>query len=300
MSNKLYYVYKITNKLNGKFYIGKHIQSEKESFDLYYGSGKLIKSAISKYGKENFKKEILEICNKDNLSEREKYWIDALKALTFGYNLSFGGEGGNSTIGTKVYTNGVDRLYLKNFDKAPKGFYLGTPKYSITQRINMSIGCRGKNKNHIPWNKGKDVNNDSVRKNAENARQTILKTGILKGENNPRAKTFLFISPKGEKFEVTGNLRNFCKEHNISMNLVKKFLNKGQIVLSSHNTHKETITLNSVGWEIKCDDKNSVANAKIKREKLYKILYDKNLLTKRQKNINKIQKFIDLKQADKR
>ena len=66
-------IYEIKNKINGKIYIGQHSSDELES---YWGSGKLIKRAIDKYGIENFKRTILERCStKDELNEREKYWI---------------------------------------------------------------------------------------------------------------------------------------------------------------------------------------------------------------------------------
>lgn len=52
------YIYKTTNLINGKFYIGKH---KSEKYDpSYYGSGKIIRLAIKKYGLENFKNEVLE------------------------------------------------------------------------------------------------------------------------------------------------------------------------------------------------------------------------------------------------
>lgn len=52
-----YTIYKTTNLLNGMFYIGKH-QTEDPN-DSYLGSGVYLKRAIAKYGKCNFKKEVL-------------------------------------------------------------------------------------------------------------------------------------------------------------------------------------------------------------------------------------------------
>lgn len=83
-------VYKTTNLINGKFYIGQDSNNNPE----YIGSGTVLKQAIKKYGKENFKKEILEHCeNQDHLNEREKYWIKKTNALRDGYNLAEGGFG---------------------------------------------------------------------------------------------------------------------------------------------------------------------------------------------------------------
>tara|TARA_Y100001938_G_scaffold131676_1_gene189067 strand:- start:1629 stop:2450 length:822 start_codon:yes stop_codon:yes gene_type:complete len=88
------YIYKITNLVNGKVYIGLKTSSVEDSID-YYGSGKLIKYAIKKYGKDRFKKDILErdINDYEYLCEREIYWIGYYNSINGGYNLTEGGGG---------------------------------------------------------------------------------------------------------------------------------------------------------------------------------------------------------------
>ncbi len=88
------YIYITTNLINGKQYLGQH---RSQVYDpLYKGSGKILKNAINKYGKENFYTEVLEWCYSDNeLSEREKYWIEYFNAVEDKnwYNLIPGGGG---------------------------------------------------------------------------------------------------------------------------------------------------------------------------------------------------------------
>lgn len=88
------YIYKTTNLLNGKIYIGQHKWSS-DSIDCnYFGSGKLIVEAINTYGIENFKCEILCWCKTEKeLEEKEIFYIDKLKSTTDydNYNISDGG-----------------------------------------------------------------------------------------------------------------------------------------------------------------------------------------------------------------
>lgn len=87
------YIYKTTNLINGMIYVGQHkaINFSK----IYKGSGKLITEAFKKYGKENFKVELLEWCEtKEELDEKEKYWVKyfGLPNFNIGYNISKGGQ----------------------------------------------------------------------------------------------------------------------------------------------------------------------------------------------------------------
>lgn len=93
-----FYVYKTTNLINGKIYVGKHRWSKEGLDENYHGSGKYLQNAIRKYGIENFKTEILEYTSSEEENcIREKFWIAKLNTLSpNGYNLTPGGEGGTS------------------------------------------------------------------------------------------------------------------------------------------------------------------------------------------------------------
>lgn len=88
---KYHIIYKVTNIITNKFYVGMH--TTKNLHDGYLGSGKIIKSSVKKYGKENHKLEILEFCeNREQLIQREKEIITAeFISQPFCMNLQLGG-----------------------------------------------------------------------------------------------------------------------------------------------------------------------------------------------------------------
>lgn len=88
------YIYKTTNLINGKIYIGRH--KAKTISKSYKGSGILLKEAINKYGKDNFLCEVIDTAEtEDELNSLEIYWIDYYNArdLSIGYNIAAGGFG---------------------------------------------------------------------------------------------------------------------------------------------------------------------------------------------------------------
>ena len=91
-------VYKTTNLINGKFYIGQHKTNNLE--DGYLGSGKLLQRAIKKYGVENFKREILMYC--DNQTDMSFYEKQLVELSQNSYNLCPGGRGGALRTGVKL------------------------------------------------------------------------------------------------------------------------------------------------------------------------------------------------------
>lgn len=89
-----YTIYKVTNKLNGKFYIGKH--QTLNPLDSYFGSGRAIMNAIKLHGKENFFKEILfDFDTEAEMNSKERELVtEELVANPLSYNIGVGGEGG--------------------------------------------------------------------------------------------------------------------------------------------------------------------------------------------------------------
>lgn len=123
---KKHYIYLTTNLINGKKYIGKHYG---ELNDDYLGSGNLIKLAINKYGKENFKKEILFISSDEQENnQKEKEFIkvfNAVKDKNF-YNIHEGGEGGNTTAG---WSEEQKKLYSEKMSIKYSG--INNPRYGV-------------------------------------------------------------------------------------------------------------------------------------------------------------------------
>lgn len=93
-------IYKITNNITGKMYVGKTSTTLKKRWKHHCYQGKsnrciYLKNAIKKYNKENFSHEIIEECSKDIVDSREIYWIAKLNTLApLGYNLRGGGDSG--------------------------------------------------------------------------------------------------------------------------------------------------------------------------------------------------------------
>lgn len=91
-------IYKITNNINNKCYIGQSIEIEhrfqehKKLYNWKREKNKILYQAFQKYGIENFTFEIIETCKKEELDKKEQYWINFYNSYKNGYNMTSGGE----------------------------------------------------------------------------------------------------------------------------------------------------------------------------------------------------------------
>lgn len=196
------YIYKTTNLVNNKIYIGQHKSS---TFNFKYkGSGTILREAFKKYEKENFHVEILEVCEtQEELNEKEIYYIDLYNSRNpdIGYNISQGGHERfftgmkhteeskkkmsekalnrphpPTTKGRVCYTNGKVNKLLKEDEVEEyisKGFYKG----------------KTLPENYVVWNKGlTKETNSSMRKLSEDRKERLKNGEVIGYCNNKMCK----------------------------------------------------------------------------------------------------------------
>lgn len=208
MDSKIYYtIYKITNTINGKFYIGMHKTNNLD--DGYMGSGKYIKRAIEKYGIENFTKEILFIFdNENNMKSKEAELVteELCKSNTC-YNICPGGHGGFgyinnheekkkwSSIGGKISAHiGINNIQLvrqkrkrdKDYDKKIRSAISSGIKKSLAEGNFVTAGYHSMlGKKHTNETKKKMSKSSIGSKNSQYGTMWITN-----GQENRKIKKF--------------------------------------------------------------------------------------------------------------
>jgi len=234
------YIYSITNNINNKKYVGKCERPSNKS-NYYFGSGLLINSAIKKYGKENFTKEILEDnLTKENICEREIYWIKILNTNSkYGYNLTDGGDGINNPseeIRKKLSELGKKRIGELNNRYGSK---LTEEHIQILRDVNSGKKMSEEVKQKISIKKkGFKMSDETKKKMSENRIGKKLPEHIRKkmSENKPNKIKVVKIDKKTkivlcvyESLKLA-SLDSGVKIPNISMCINKKLKSSGGFI----------------------------------------------------------------------
>lgn len=224
-------IYKTINLINDKIYVGK----DKNNNPKYLGSGLILKKAIKKYGRCNFKKEILDYCNSEKeLNEKEIYWIKKLNSVNTGYNLLEGGQGGavkgrklsdktkkkisNSLIGHLVSSEtkykmsqngkGISRNKGKKLSKETKQKISESQKgrkLSEETKKKISINQKGIKKEKLlgrkPWNKG-IAHTEETKKKISISRRGISSTKGRKLSDETKKKISQKLIGKKQSIET--------------------------------------------------------------------------------------------------
>lgn len=167
-------VYKTTNLISGKIYIGVH--SSIDEHDSYLGSGVALKNAVKKYGKDKFKRETLfTFGNIDDAYMKECELVDSVfVAREDTYNLTIGGQGGTRKFKDPCKTN---------------------------ERISLSQKARMSSLEYTPWNLGRkcpEIGNKPA--------MTRKKRGIsYAGKNNPMYGVDLRDKLTDDEIKLWGN-----------------------------------------------------------------------------------------------
>lgn len=241
------YIYKTINLINGKIYIGKH--NAKNIQNTYLGSGVVLNYAIKKYGKNNFYKQILEICScEDELNKKEKYWINILNSQNkeIGYNITNGGSGAegykhNPEIIKKLSENHASKKIGYVFPMQGKKHTAKTKqkismankgkKRSEDVKKKMSESRKGKNNNMY----GRKHTKESIKKMSE------VKKGKTFSDEHKRK-----ISENHSRHNLgktaSKETREKISKNNARAMLGRKLSNQAKRKISKANTGKQAIT----------------------------------------------------------
>ena len=212
----IYSIYRITNLLTGKVYIGftsdpvrrwsKHCSCSKNS-----KFASLLYNSIRKHGLENFIFDVIyqsqDLTHTKNVMEN--YFIVEYDSYIGsknhnGYNMTLGGDGG-------------DTSHSPNFKRGIQ------QRYNGTWLLNVGRGKRGmkygpQSKEHIQKRTSKRIGQTRINEMTTEQRLNMARPCSLNGHS----KTWRFISPSGETFNVNGQFRQFCEDHNLEYSGMKK------------------------------------------------------------------------------
>jgi hypothetical protein len=204
-----YFIYKTTNKINQKYYYGAHTTTDMN--DGYLGSGVALKKAIKKYGKENFYREIIELCDNENeMYLKEEQIVAENYKKDDCYNMNVGGRGGWNYVNANGLCKGDNNIMRKSSEvrdlvsKKGKETRKNNPeKYYKIAKKNLEkalkINTGKKRPEHAQFMK--DWATQYWKENKEYIRNCL-------------SSSFKITSPSGKEY-ITSRLEDWCNENEL-------------------------------------------------------------------------------------
>lgn len=236
-------IYKFENKINHNIYIGQSIDIERRYKDhlvraknLHAGNTEFdspLHHAIRKYGIENFDFTIIEECKKEQLNDRERYWIEYYDSYKKGYNCTTGGDAQEPSVKfDEEFVNNIKKILLEgkmtyveihNQYKISLGRISDINQGRIWFDETLNYPLRKKKKTHCCIDCGKELNGDH---RILRCQECSNKNRIIKSTNMPvtreELKQLIRTMPFtqiGQKFGYSDNaIRKWC----IKLNLPSK------------------------------------------------------------------------------
>lgn len=266
MKSKEYIIYKITNSINGKIYIGVTSRSihsrwiEHISDSTKSRKKSILHKAISKYGRENFKIEIIEKTDSvENMFILENKYIikhDSFYLNGKGYNMTLGGDGRIGSVVTEETKKLLSSKGLE-FNKSERGielrnlmankirgrkvsekerenkrnvvpnktsFTIMSPTKEIIHTTNLSQFCKLNNLSRGALREVLRGRQKSHRGWTLPGPEFIINREIKDTDSNGMKSTFKLLSPNNEIVEYTG-LSEFCRIHGLNRTCIRYVLN---------------------------------------------------------------------------
>lgn len=242
---KYHFIYKTTNLVNGRYYIGQH--STNKIDDNYLGSGRWLMRAINKYGRKNFSREI--ICFASSHSDLNRIERILVNEKTIkdpkSYNIAIGGDGGFShslksrnlirITSKKMWNNMNDnekiihckkiKIGLDNRSEFLKNKTLKAAATALSKKWETDQSYREKMSSESSARMKRRYESLSVDEKSKIATRASHAARKKKDEYID-SKSFIFKHEDGEVFQ--GNRTDFIKKVNLPVEFHNKFFYKGR------------------------------------------------------------------------
>ena len=212
-------IYKITNNINNKVYIGQTRYTLEFRWRQHWNKkdNTYFHNALHKYGKDAFTIEILEECDYKDLNSKEIFYIAKYDSFNNGYNLTLGGDGNKRLLLDDKY-NEIKELYLSGFSSNKIAILYEVDKGTIV-KILKSLGIKIRN-NQLK------INNQEFQEivNAYNSGQSLK--SLAKNYDCSAAGLREFLKKRGVEIKSKTSIKDLIFDYSNTNIKVNDILSK--------------------------------------------------------------------------